>query len=230
MTRHAATLPHRASWGQDNGHHDFNSVSAIHPSARMALGLLRPLHLCPSGNPARDRKRRLHRICGVSPRLPPHCRCSGDRQPDLAVDGSDNCRHTTTLVAGKETSQTHTGSDWDPTDGPTAPSRGNAGRSLIAVKKILTTRGTKHIESATRSRLTFRFSDGVLADTNVFRLVRSGQIVPIGQAGSPSPPVWPHFGPIYRTPTCPDVRRIVIAYCDCAGLSVPARARGPTAQ
>jgi hypothetical protein len=28
--------PHRASWGQDNGHHDFNSVSAIHPSARMA--------------------------------------------------------------------------------------------------------------------------------------------------------------------------------------------------
>ena len=37
MTRHAATLPHRASWGQDNGHHDFNSVSAIHPSARMAL-------------------------------------------------------------------------------------------------------------------------------------------------------------------------------------------------
>jgi hypothetical protein len=131
MTRHAATLPHRASWGQDNGHHDFNSVSAIHPSARMALGLLRPLRLCPSGNPARDRQRRLHRICAVSPRLPPHCRCSGDRQPDLGVDGSDNCRHTTTLVAGKETSQTHTGSDADPTDGPTAPSRGNAGRSLI---------------------------------------------------------------------------------------------------
>jgi hypothetical protein len=42
MTRHAATLPHRASWGQDNGHHDFNSVSAIHPSARMALAFYGP--------------------------------------------------------------------------------------------------------------------------------------------------------------------------------------------
>jgi hypothetical protein len=91
---------------------------------------------------------------------------------DLAVDGSDNCRHTTTLVAGRETSQTHTSSDWDPTDGPTAPSRGNAGRSLIAVKKILTTRGTEHIESATRSRLTFRFSGGVPAYMNVFQLFR----------------------------------------------------------
>jgi hypothetical protein len=38
MTRHAATLPHRASRRQDNGHHDFNSVSAIHPSARMRNG------------------------------------------------------------------------------------------------------------------------------------------------------------------------------------------------
>jgi hypothetical protein len=172
MTRHAATLPHRASCGQDNGHHDFNSVSAIHPSARMALGLLRPLRLCPSGNPARDRQRRLHRICAVSPRLPPHCRCSGDRQPDLGVDGSDNCRHPTTLVAGKETSQTHTGSDWDPTDGPTAPSRGNAGRSLIAVKKLLTRRVGKALRHTvvtlghTRPPLQTR-SHGVSASTTI---------------------------------------------------------------
>jgi hypothetical protein len=132
--------PHCASWGQDNGHHDFNSVSAIHPSARMALAFYRPFAFVLAGTQHVDRQRRLHRICAVSPRLPPQCRCSGDRQPDLGVDGSDNCRHTTTLAAGKETSQTHTGSDADPTDGPTAPSRGNAGRSLIAVKKVLTRR------------------------------------------------------------------------------------------
>ena len=50
-----------------------------------------------------------------------------------------------------------------------------------------------------------RFSGGGAADTNVFQLFRSGQIAPIGRSGPPSPPVWPHFRPINRPTTCPDV-------------------------